>query len=415
MARRARGALSVEDLECRALLSGITYSLVTDQPVYQVGQPIHITFTETNTGDQPVTVSVSPTDFTVSRNGGTVWQSDPENGGQPPTSVTLQPQQSVSQTATWDGTIPWPSLTGSGTTSAVNEFGAYQVTNPNAPQGDTAAFQITNPLQGALTTDQATYQVGQPVQLTFTETNPTDQSITILTANPIYQILHDGQPVLPVMDPTIPIPQTIAAGQTFTSQYTWNGVAGSGSDTSAHPLGQYVASVVYGIPGPSVQFTADFQVVSDPGGGGGTSPGDGTSPGGGTTTGPGSSTQGPSTPLDVASVSTPKTAYPIGGNVHITFQIDASGATEAGLPAGKGRALITIEKGSTVVWKANRLVRHPRLKTLATGQAIRFTTVWHGRPNQPGIHGLTPGDYTIDVVYGDFSGSTTIALGRKGR
>jgi hypothetical protein len=188
-------------------------------------------------------------------------------------------------------------------------------------------------------------------------------------------------------------------------------------------------------------LTADFQVVSDPGGGTGpgggtttggggtttggdgtttggdgtTTGGDGTTTGGGTTTGPDSSSQGPSTPLDVASVSTPKTAYPIGGNVPITFQISASGATQAGLPAGKGRELITIEKGSTVVWKANRLVHHPRLKALATGQAIRLTTVWHGLPNQHGIHGLTPGDYTIDVVYGDFSGSTTIALRRKGR
>ena len=64
MARKI--AVSVEDLEGRALLSGISYSLTTDQATYQVGQPIQITFTETNTGDQPVTVSLSPTDFSVS-------------------------------------------------------------------------------------------------------------------------------------------------------------------------------------------------------------------------------------------------------------------------------------------------------------------------------------------------------------
>ena len=63
---RRKIAARVEELEGRSLLSGIAYSLTTDQLIYQVGQPIRITFTETNTGDQPVTVSVSPTDFSVS-------------------------------------------------------------------------------------------------------------------------------------------------------------------------------------------------------------------------------------------------------------------------------------------------------------------------------------------------------------
>jgi hypothetical protein len=75
MVRRA--SLAVEGLEDRALLSSLAYSLTTDQSVYQVGQPIEMTFTETNTGDQPVTVSVSPTDFSVSQNNAVIWQSDP--------------------------------------------------------------------------------------------------------------------------------------------------------------------------------------------------------------------------------------------------------------------------------------------------------------------------------------------------
>ena len=49
-------------------LSSLAYSLTTDQSVYQVGQPIELTFTETNTSDQPVTVEVSPADFTISQN-----------------------------------------------------------------------------------------------------------------------------------------------------------------------------------------------------------------------------------------------------------------------------------------------------------------------------------------------------------
>ena len=66
MARRT--VPHVEGLERRTLLSSISYSLTTDQSVYQVGQPIELTFTETNVSNQPVTVEVSPTDFTVSQN-----------------------------------------------------------------------------------------------------------------------------------------------------------------------------------------------------------------------------------------------------------------------------------------------------------------------------------------------------------
>ena len=138
--------VSVEDLERRTLLSGIAYSLTTDQSVYQAGQPIQIAFTETNTGTQPVTVSLSPTDFTVSEQGldrySPVWESNPENDGQPPTSVTLQPGQSVSQTASWDGTVMQTGFQqGTATNYAVNQFGTFTVSNPNAPPGIRRRFR----------------------------------------------------------------------------------------------------------------------------------------------------------------------------------------------------------------------------------------------------------------------------------
>ena len=142
-----------------------------------------------------------------------IWDSNPENDGQSPTSVTLQPGQSVSQTATWDGTITeTANQQGTTTSYAVNQFGTFQVSNPNAPQGDTATFQITDPLQGALTTDQTTYQLSQPVQLTYTETNTSGQTLTIATANPLYQIMHNGQPEMPIQDPVGPTIETITPG-----------------------------------------------------------------------------------------------------------------------------------------------------------------------------------------------------------
>ena len=259
----------VEPMEGHALLSGLSYSLTTDQSTYQPGQPIQIMFSETNTGDQPVTVSVSPTDFSVSEQSlnwdGSLFESNPENEGQPPTSVTLQPGQSVSQSATWDGTIAKTEYQQGTTTSyAVNQFGTFTVSNPNAPQGDTATFQITDPLQGVLTTDQTTYQMGQPVQLTYTETNTSAQTLTIETANPLYQILHNGQPVMPVMDPIGPSIETIASGQTIINQYT-DDPPGRGPYTLGNLTGTFVAEV-YDVPADPGEFTADFQVAPPPSG-----------------------------------------------------------------------------------------------------------------------------------------------------
>lgn len=64
MVRRMSPA--VEGLEERALLASLSYSLTTDQSVYQLGQPIEMSFTESNTSDQPVTVSLGqPAGFSI--------------------------------------------------------------------------------------------------------------------------------------------------------------------------------------------------------------------------------------------------------------------------------------------------------------------------------------------------------------
>jgi hypothetical protein len=425
----------VEGLEGRALLSGITYSLTTDQSTYQVGQPIQMTFTETNTCNQPATVLVSPTDFSVAEHGGTIWQSDPSNAGQPPTSVTLQPGQSVSQTATWDGTIAL-------STDQVNQFGTFLVSNPNAPPGDTAIFQITNPLSGALTTDQMDYTVGQPVVVTYSETNTSGQTLTIPITNPLFQIQQNGQPLTPVMDPLPPSYGTIAPGQTLTSQYTWTEDAGF--------TGQFVAEA-YNVPAAPGAFTVDFQIVpppssnngsgntSDPStsnnGSGNTSDPSTSNNGSGNTSDPstggstgsttgattiGSGEGGPGSPGSVAtpvgylSVSTSKDAYKVGHSVRITMSFNGGGTINDSLPSQKTSELITVMKGSTVVWKASHRIPSAPYKSLRLGQAVELTTVWDGRPNQPGLHGLEPGSYTIDVAYVNYGGSTAITLGRKG-
>ena len=190
---RRRGRFCLEILEVRSLLSGLTYSVTTDESTYQVGQTIGLAFTETNTSTQPMTVSVAPTDFTVSQGGYTIWQSDPDNQNQPPTSETLQPGQTLTQTATWDGTAPYSPLEGA---EATNNWGTFVVSDPNAPQGLTATFQITDPIATNLTTDQSVYQMGQPVQVTFTQTNTSDQPVTFGGGSATaFLIYRDGAPL----------------------------------------------------------------------------------------------------------------------------------------------------------------------------------------------------------------------------
>ncbi len=259
--------VSVEDLERRTLLSGIAYSLTTDHSVYQAGQPIEITFTETNTGTQPVTVSLSPTDFTVAAQSpvfdGPVWESNPENDGQPPTSVTLQPGQSVSQRATWDGTVTQTVFQqGTSTSYALNQFGTFTVSNPNAPQGDTATIQITDPLQGALTTSQAIYQLCQPVQATYTETNTSDQAVTVQILNPVlHRLLHNGQQVSPVMDPLGSGYETIGPGQTVQHHFTVSQAEFGGSEILENLTGSFAVQV-YDVPAAPGEFTANFQIAA---------------------------------------------------------------------------------------------------------------------------------------------------------
>jgi hypothetical protein len=47
----------------------------------------------------------------------------------------------------------------------LNQWRSCTVSNPNAPQGHTAAFLITDPITVTSTTDMAVYHMGQPVQV----------------------------------------------------------------------------------------------------------------------------------------------------------------------------------------------------------------------------------------------------------
>jgi hypothetical protein len=351
MVRRTSPVL--EGLEERALLSSVSYSLTTNQSVYQVGQPIDMTFTETNTSDQPVTVEVSPTDFTISENDTAIWQSDSSNATQPPTAETLLPGQSVLQTASWDGTVPSLAVAPAG--SPMNVFGTFIVSNPNAPQGLNATFQITNPIVSKLTTDKSVYQLGEPIQITYTDVNTADQPITVPARQDEQFTISNGMGggTGPVAWPQIVFggTATIQPGQTFTATQTWNGLSGAYGPYNINDLtGTF--TVGFGPENDQNEFTTTFQIV-------------------------------PPSSYDLAtSVTTDQPFYQLGQPVKLTFTETNKG--DEPVPVVTGSPQFQITQDGTTIWNrfypGDALPLDPTWSILQPGQSYSQTTTWNGVP-----------------------------------
>jgi hypothetical protein len=136
MVRRTR--LNVESLEGRTLLSGLSATLTTNASSYQVGQPVHLTFTLMNASSKSVTVDEGPsTDgFIIEQNGSTVWRS---NAGINPMFIeadTLQPGQSLTLNGTWNG------ISNVGSSAVTGPTGTFVVFDQLSPTTSTR-FQIT--------------------------------------------------------------------------------------------------------------------------------------------------------------------------------------------------------------------------------------------------------------------------------
>jgi DNA polymerase IIIc chi subunit len=224
-AGRRRRSPRFDRLEGRALLSGLSYALTTNQSTYEAGQPVKITLTETNTTSQAVQVITGPdTDnFVVSENGVAIWVSEPI-GLNLAELTTLQPGQSVTDSATWDG-VPneGPSRVLAGGSFTVSDPSVYPLS---------ASFQIDSPLSYSLTTDQSDYAIGQPIQITYTETNGTSQAITV-SISPTDFAISEGDGTLvadvPANWSVAGGSTTLAPGQSITETAAWNGVANVGS------------------------------------------------------------------------------------------------------------------------------------------------------------------------------------------
>jgi len=368
----------------------LSYSLTTDRSAYQAGEPIAITLTETNTTSQAVTATVDPTDFTVTANGGVVWQCNPDNASLPGTPATLQPGQSVTQTATWDGTQSFEGTN-------INLWGSYVVSNPNAP-GMTAAFQINDPLAPSISTNQPVYQVGQPVKITSHQTNTSDQPITIVTGHGPgggVEVSQNGTVVWMSVPADVPQPQSISLGtqtlqpgQALTSTSTWDGVPSSAGPTASPVTGSFVASLA----GNSQAPTASFQVTP-------------------VSSGPTPPAQNPQ-PVTQTLATNLQTSQG-GHTVVMTLTLKNVSSQSVAITPNPSSDGFSVLSGTTKLWHSARSKRTVKVRTLSAGQSITFRMVWNGMPNQRGVKKLPGGSYTVEASEGGYSAGATIQIDRQ--
>jgi hypothetical protein len=191
---KRKSAPALERLEMRSLLSALTYSLSTSQPVYQTGQSVQMTFTETNTSGAPQNVLWGDAGFDVSQNGKVVFSQII------PIAVymqTLQPGQSLTDTFSWNGQPEVPSGT--------PLTGDFTFTNFDAPTGMNGSFSIepaaptppTNPSPPITNPNPPITNPNPPI------TNP-NPPITAPTP-PITSPTPTPTPTQPISPPTQPI------------------------------------------------------------------------------------------------------------------------------------------------------------------------------------------------------------------
>lgn len=379
--------------------SPLTYSLSgPGDQIVQSGQPIDFSCTITNTSDQPVTFNRPPADFIVAGESdaiGTVWESDPGAASQPPTSETLQPGQSLTETATWNGIANEGSLAGS------NVFDDFTVTVLGSPVNPGLDFLISSPLSGSVTSTggapdlsgDMVYQPGQPLLLTATETNTSDQPVTIPDSNDNFVLPGPTTVTIPSTNATANGPfVTLQPGQSETFTATWDPDA---NPASPAPAGTY-----------PVSFQDTFQgfwghsIVIDPQ----------TPTGGGSTSPPGSTgSTSTAAPLAMTVMASPE---PTGssGPLRIRLTLDNVSKEKVKLAAFAGRAEITLLRGSTVVATASKRLSVRQAQNLRPGRSLHLTTELAIRPSRSKSQALEPGTYTLEVEDGGYTAETTLEI-----
>jgi hypothetical protein len=227
MSRPIRIRPKVEPLEGRALLSDLAVTLTTDQPSYQVGQPVHITVTEMNGTNHDVTVAegCGINDFWVTQNSTELWRKS-KDGPQPLCPIflggVLHAHESRSFDTLWDGhTDEGPPGTPTG---VVEVFGRVDgVASP--PVAIRIEPPAVNPLVLTVTTNHELYRPGRRVHITVTATNTGNEPVAVGVADPKITISRSGVVVWRLRSQLHPqVARLLQPGQNRKFAVAWKGM-----------------------------------------------------------------------------------------------------------------------------------------------------------------------------------------------
>ena len=361
------------------ITSALSYAFTLDQQSYQVGQPIGINLTETNTSSKPITVNVNPTAFTVTGGlGQTLWQYQDSSAS--PTTETLQPGQSITQSASWDD------FANVGASIGTNVWGGFKVTSPNAPAGLAPTGWVTDPLSISLSHSAGSVAPGQPVVFTWAATNTDTVPVTIpesagqLTISDAATAAQVFSGSVAATAPTM----TLQPGQSWSQTITW-----PGSSTSSVPTGVYDAYFENGLQGVGTEVGVGvpspipFPISPVP-----------ISPG-----------------LPLTGIGTNVSTQQVGRHEVFTLTLTNYENAPVTISGRAGVAKFVLKKNGKVIWRstAKAKLAARAAQSLAPGAAIELHATWPAPTHQATVKGggkptlyqltATAGGHTATAVF----------------
>ena len=380
-------------------LPGLTPSITTDAPVYQPGQPIQIQFTETNNTSQPIKFAYGPSDdgFDISEGGAVVFKS---NGAINPMFLvldTLQPGESKTFNFTWNGVLSTP-LDGTAPTLTP---GTFTVTN-QLDRSVSATFQITSAISYTVTLDQQSYQAGQPIGISLTETNSSREPVTVNVNPTAFTVTNGlGQTLWQYHDSSAsPAAETLEPGQSITQTATWDDIANVGASAGTNVWGSFKATS----PNAPAALAPTGWVFENG------LQGDGTHVGIGVPS-PAPIPISPVPPFTGigANVST----QPVGRHVLFTLTLTNFENAPVTISGRAGIARFTLEKNGKVIWRSTSNAKRATRKaqSLAPGDAIQLHAFWAAPSHQASVKaGGKPALFQLTATAGGHTATTVFEL-----
>jgi hypothetical protein len=223
----------------------IVSSVTTNQPVYQAGETVTMTFTETNESNQAVMVLTGQNGFTFDQVLPASYSDIPLLPGPTMTEwSTLEPGQSWTETETWPVIDP---VSGPYTVKISNDFDL---------NGQTSTFEVAGASTSgnlSVTTNHSAYTLGESVRVSVTI--PGTSTNTRVSSREQITIL-DGTQVVSRLTRRIPASRLkhLEAGHSVTLTTAWNGRPNQRLSHALKP-GTYAIDVTYGDSSDRVAIT----------------------------------------------------------------------------------------------------------------------------------------------------------------